>query len=66
MQELVQSKRDNPKDTVIEQELKLWKAEASISTHATRTLLRSDKPESSPEEGVSDRLHTRNDARGRC
>jgi len=29
MQELVQFKRDNPKNTTIEQELKLWKAEAN-------------------------------------
>jgi hypothetical protein len=29
MQELVQFKQDNPKDTTIEQELKLWKAEAN-------------------------------------
>ena len=32
MQELVQFKRDNPKDTTIEQELKLWKAEADSTS----------------------------------
>ncbi|MGD0397186.1 MAG: hypothetical protein ABSB26_09835 [Nitrososphaerales archaeon] len=31
MQELVQFKRDNPKDTTVEQELKLWKAESNMA-----------------------------------